>query len=319
MLPHAASWFDAWTAAASGPDGFWRRSRPRDHLATAAAAGPELVQAVRALVGSYPDVGVVVDVGAGDAALLNGLAATRPAYELVGVDLRPRPPDLAADVGWVTDCWDVRTDRWTSGAVPELLAHLDGPAALLATEWLDDLPCRVAVRGPDGHRELAADGSVGPVLSPEDQSWVDRWWPHGGRAEVGRSRDDAWAALVAALAPHGGVALAVDYGHLLAARPADGSLAGFRTGRPVAAVPDRRANLTAAVAVDSLAEAGERAGASTRWCRQQAEVLDALLVAEADDDPLQELARRSRRAALGRPRDWGSHWWLLQEIPPEGL
>jgi SAM-dependent MidA family methyltransferase len=222
-------------------------------------------------------------------------------------------------VGWAEDCWDVRVGGWTTGRADELLAGLGGPALVVATEWLDDLPCRVALAGPGGHRELRADGGAGPPLTAEDQAWVDRWWPRGERVEVGRSRDLAWAALVAGLARVGGLALAVDYGHEAPGRPRAGSLAGFRAGRRVVARTDPGANLTAAVAVDALADAGERAGAQTLWRRRQADVLAGLWPVAPGGRPLDALAARSRRAALLDRRDWGSHWWLLQQVPPRAV
>ena len=49
-----------------------------------------------------------------------------------------------------------------------------------------------------------------------------------------------------------GLALAVDYGHRRAARPAGGTLTGYRDGRQVPPVPDGSCDLTAHVAMDSL-------------------------------------------------------------------
>jgi hypothetical protein len=319
MVSGAESWSDGWARAAYGPNGFWRRSTPVEHFATAAAAGPELADALLVLLDRFPAIGTVVDVGAGDGSLLNALAAADQRLELVGVDLRPRPSGLVARARWVEDCWDVALGGWTSGRCDGLLAGLAGPALLVATEWLDDLPCRVAVPGPAGLRELRADGTAGRPLPPADQDWVDRWWPAGEQVEVGRSRDLAWSALVAGLDPVGGLVLAVDYGHERAGRPATGSLAGFRTGRPVAARPDRHANLTAAVAVDALAAAGEDAGAHTLWLRRQEDVLAELWPAPVEDPPLAALAARSRRAALLDRRDWGSQWWLLQQVPARAV
>lgn len=315
MASGVDSWSKAWASAAYGPDGFWRGSIPGDHFATAATAGPELADALLLLLRHFPVIGTVVDVGAGNGALLGALAAADQGLDYVGVDLRPRPPGLVAAARWVEDCWDVALNGWTSGGVDELLAGLRGPALLVATEWLDDLPCPVAVAGPAGHRELRADATVGPLLPPEDQAWVDRWWPAGEQVEVGRSRDLAWASLVAGLGPVGGLVLAVDYGHDQAGRPAGGSLAGFRAGRAVPARPDRYANLTAAVAVDALAAAGEGAGARTLWRRRQQDVLTELWPTAVDGPPLAALAARSRRANLLDPRDWGSQWWLLQQLP----
>ncbi len=309
----------AWTRAAYGEGGFWQRSRPGDHFATSATAGPELAEAVGVLLTPFPEIQVVVDVGAGDGNLLGALAATESALDLVGVDLRPRPPGLAAEVSWVEDCWDVHRAGWSTGGVEQLLSGLRAPALLLATEWLDDVPCRVAVPSPEGHRELRSDRSPGAPLSADDQEWVDRWWPRGAQVEVGRTRDVAWGWLVSALRPAGGLVLAVDYGHERSSRPPAGSLAGFRAGRPARAEPDRDANLTAAVAVDALAEAGERAGARTLWRRQQHEVLAELLPPTTAGDPLEALATRSRRAALLDRRGWGSHWWLLQQSRAQGV
>src|SRR5262249_62244441 len=74
------------------------------------------------------------------------------------------------------------------------------------------------------------------------------------RAEVGAPRDAAWADAVRAVTR--GLALAVDYGHLANGRPAFGSLTGFRDGRQVPPVPDGSCDLTAHVAIDSVAAAG---------------------------------------------------------------
>ena len=51
----------------------------------------------------------------------------------------------------------------------------------------------------------------------------------GDRVEVGRQRDDAWAALLDRL-PAGSVAVAVDYGHTVADRPREGTLVAYREG-----------------------------------------------------------------------------------------
>jgi len=48
------------------------------------------------------------------------------------------------------------------------------------------------------------------------------------------------------------LAVAVDYGHTIGARPASGTLTGFGQGRQVLPVPDGSCDLTAHVAMDSL-------------------------------------------------------------------
>nr|WP_294694979.1 SAM-dependent methyltransferase [uncultured Friedmanniella sp.] len=314
-----ASWFDAWVDAASGPDGFWTTESPAAHFQTASGFGPELCHAVAALLSDRPDLRRVVEVGAGDGRLLTGLHHLRPDLRLVGVDLRSRPAGLSPGIGWCTDRWDVRTARWTAEAAPQILANLE-PTLVLAVEWLDDLPCRLAAPAAGGWWELDVAGHPSTRLTQEDHQWIERWWPVGDRVEVGRTRDRAWSAMVGALTGVGGAALMVDYGHERASRPAAGSLASFRGGRSVAAVPAADRNLTAHVAVDAVQAAGERAGARTVLrARQSRALADLLPPPEGSTDPLQALAARSRRRALTDGAGWGAHWWLLQEIAPAAL
>jgi hypothetical protein len=311
------TWFDAWQAAASGPDGFWPASAPATHFRTASMVGPELAEALLALLDRRPEITRVLEVGSGDGGLLASLHQQRPTLALAGTDLRPRPAGLPPGVGWVQDLWDVRSHRWTTGEFERLLAAGSGPALVLAVEWLDDLPCRVAARHSGVWCEL--DDGLVPVepLAAAEQSWVATWWPDGERAEVGTTRDRAWGWLVRSLAPVGGQLLMVDYGHERGTRPRQGSLTAYQGGRPVppVALPDR--NLTAHVAVDAVAAVGERAGARTVFRSRQAETLAALLAPRAPcTDVVGDLAARSRRAALAAPDGWGAHWWLLQEVPP---
>ena len=49
-----------------------------------------------------------------------------------------------------------------------------------------------------------------------------------------------------------GAVLAVDYGHTVGERPADGTLTAYRAGALVVPVPDGSCDLTAHVAIDSL-------------------------------------------------------------------
>ena len=316
MLPHPATFFDAWASAASGPGGFWGAGLPSAHFRTASTLGPELAAAAARLLRDRPRLVRVVELGAGDGRLLAGLGALRPDLALVGVDLRDRPPELDLALGWRTDRWDVHHGRWTTGAVADLLAG-GPPTLVLAVEWLDDLPCRLAARDDhSGWRELDADlAPTGPVGAVE-QTWLERWWPGGGRAEVGTTRDAAWTSVVGTLAVTGGAALLVDYGHTRALRPMVGSLAAYQAGRAVEPLPRADRNLTAHVAVDAVAAAGTAAGARTVLSGRQQDVLPGLLPpVPPSADPLTALAARSRRRALTTPAGWGSHHWLLQEVP----
>lgn len=316
MLPHSRGWFDVWVESIYGPRGFWPNNVPADHFQTSATTGPVLAEAIGALLDRHPEVRAVIDIGAGSGELLRSLAAQRPHLRLTGVDLRPRPSGLDPLVGWVCDRWDVVHGAWT-GSAATLLAGIQQPSLVLASEWLDDLPTPLAAWGADGWRELRTDElgveTLGLPLTGEHAAWARRWWPTGQRAEIGSTRDRAWAELVTAARPCGGIALMIDYGHLARNRPAAGSLAGYRNGRAVPPRPDENTNLTAHVAVDGVRAAGEARGAKTIWFARQSSVLEDLLPERVTAaDPLADLVRRSQRAALGAVHGLGSHWWLMQ-------
>ena len=317
--PGWRSWHGAWREAAYGVDGFWTRERPRDHFATGVGVGTLVARAVADLV---PEgVTVVVDVGAGDGSLLTALVDLLPGVALVGVDRRARPSGLDPRVGWSVDHWDTDAGRWLGGG-PERWYGSGSSPLLVAHEWLDDLPVPVVERTSDGWREVEVDAAggerLGPVVPGADKAWLDRWWDAapGDRAEVGRARDVAWSHLVtAALTAPGGRALAVDYGHRHPERPAGGSLVAYAGGRQRRPRADGSVNLTAGVAVDALAAAGEALGATTVLLRRQSAQLDRLptdTTGTGAGDPLGALVRRSERAALTDPARWGGLWWLLQ-------
>ncbi len=110
-----------------------------------------------------------------------------------------------------------------------------------------------ALDDPDGWAALGCDARA-------SAAWLRRWWPvadPGSRAEIGLERDAGWTACVDRL--EAGTALAVDYGHTreqrLSGRYAAGTLTAYRSGRRSVPRPDGTVNLTAHVAVDSVAEA----------------------------------------------------------------
>lgn len=316
MVSYSRTWFAAWAESAYGPAGFWPGAQPRDHFRTAARDPVALVALVGALLDQQPGLQALVEVGAGGGELLTELARRRPGLRLTGIDLRPRPAGLAAGVEWVMGTWDVFTHRWSEPA-STALAGLDRPTMVVAHEWLDDLPCRVVRRGPDGWLELVDPpaGHVGPALDAESRAWAAQWWPVGERAEIGLTRDRAWAALVDAVAPTGGSALMIDYGHQLDTRPELGTLAAYRDGRAVEPRPRPDTNLTAHVAVDAVRSAGEARGARTVLLARQAAVVARLRPPRpALTDPLADLSRRSQWDALQSRAIWGSFWWLLQHF-----
>jgi SAM-dependent MidA family methyltransferase len=273
-----------------------------------------IAKMLAALVDRQEGVNSVVDIGAGNGRLLEELAAIRPDLQLLGIDLRARPHGLSEQVSWAQDLWDVRYGRWTSGEAGVALGRSE-PAMIICCEWLDDLPCQVVARYADGWRDVIINDAgmeqAGARLDDDQLAWTDRWWSGGDRAEIGLTRDRAWAELIKMIMKRGGCALMIDYGHTAERRPVTGSLAAYRDGRalePVAA----GVNLTAHVAVDAVRAAGEGLGATTAFCGLQSEVVAELLQVDAHPDPLVDLGRRSQHSALSSQYVWGSHWWLLQ-------
>ena len=275
-----------------------------------------IAEMLAALVDRQEGVKSVVDVGAGTGRLLEELSVIRPDLELLGIDLRKRPASLSEQVGWAQDLWDVRYGCWTSGEAGAALDRPD-PVMIICCEWLDDLPCPVVTRHADGWREVIINDAgleqPGPRLESEQLAWADRWWPSGDRAEIGLTRDRAWAELIKLVMKRGGCGLMIDYGHTAERRPVTGSLAAYRDGRALEPVAGAAGvNLTAHVAVDAVRTAGETLGATTTFCHLQSEVVPELLQVDAHPDPLVDLGRRSQHSALSSEYVWGSHWWLLQ-------
>lgn len=312
------TWHEAWQEALYGPAGFYRRPEgPAGHFLTSTHGdlGRVFALAVGALA-DHAGVCRVVDVACGRGELLAHLHAARPDLTLTGVDVVDRPHTLADPIGWL---------RSPGGpGLPDRLADLDG-TLVLAHEWLDVVPCPVAEVAEDGTlREVHVDPATGAEtlgdgLTDADLAWVERWWPltdaePGDRVEVGRSRDDAWADLVARV--RSGLVLAVDYGHVRGARPATGTLAAYRGGRLETAVPDGRCDLTAHVAVDSLVhdELGTQRDALRALGLSGARPNRSL----AETDPpayLAALAAASTVATLTDLAGLGGFWWVLREVP----
>jgi SAM-dependent MidA family methyltransferase len=181
------------------------------------------------------------------------------------------------------------------------------------------------------------DEELGPPASGPDADWLTRWWPRvalddGERAEVGWPRDQAWADAIGRL--DRGLAVAIDYAHDIEERAlgawVTGSLAAFRNGQQVYPVPDGSCDLTAHVAIDACAAAGEDAGATDTLLTSQRAALRALGVhatrpplSLATDHPTEyvaALALASHEAELIDPGGLGGFTWLVQTkgmpVPP---
>jgi SAM-dependent MidA family methyltransferase len=317
------TWRDAMAEGLYGPTGFFTNaaSGPAQHFRTSAHASPLFARAVARLVErvdaalGHSKAFDLVDVGAGRGELLATLRVMLP-DELVrrtrftAVEVAPRPPGLDGGIAWAPE-------------VPDRIAGL-----LVATEWLDNVPLDVADVDDHGRlRKVLVDPatgaeSLGGSVDAADLFWLERWWPAAGRVEIGWPRDTAWADAVSRV--RRGCALAVDYGHLRDDRPAWGTLTGFRGGRQVPPVPDGSCDLTAHVAMDSIAAA---AGTPYEMIRQRA-ALKALGIDGArppldlaSRDPaayLRALSAAGEAAELVEPAGLGGHWWLLHTVDVDG-
>ncbi|MET8356812.1 SAM-dependent methyltransferase [Micromonospora sp. NPDC005171] len=251
------------------------------------------------------------------------------------VEYADRPENLPEEINWTAESPD----------------EING--LLIATEWLDNVPLDVTVHTGDGWRYVLVDPdsgveTIGGPVTPADLDWLTTWWPSpaspasvdsdltggststdatsgsesGFRAEIGRTRDEAWANAVRQISR--GLAVAVDYGHLRESRPVDGTLTGYRGGRQVPPVPDGSSDVTAHVAMDSVASAGAAVARCAYSLVLQREALRALgadggrpPLSLAGTDPVgyvRALAAASAVAELTDPAGLGGHLWLRQPV-----
>jgi SAM-dependent MidA family methyltransferase len=340
------TWRKAMQAALYGPGGFYARGEPpARHFRTSVHVSPgyagavlELLRQVDAALGR-PERIDLVDVGAGRAELLEqvlaaaeagqagrgetGTGETGSGQALAGRALAGRIAACAVEVAPRPAGLDPRI-RWQ----PVPPTGING--LVIASEWLDNVPLDVvelAATGPALVQVDPASGTERPhgPPGPEDLAWLDAWWPLracGERAEVGSTRCAAWAGLIRGM--DRGVAVAADYGHVKAARPACGTLAGYLEGRAVPAVPDGSMDITAHVALDACATAGKAAGAGETVLTTQRAALRALGLAArrpplalAAGDPegyARALCRASQDAELMDAAGLGGFGWLIQAV-----
>jgi SAM-dependent MidA family methyltransferase len=315
------TWREAMQAALYGPGGFYARGEPpARHFRTSVHVSPsyaaaicELLRQVDAGLG-HPGRIDLVDVGAGRGELLEQiLAAAEPGLAgriaACAVEVAPRPAGLDPRIGWQ----------------PVPPAGITG--LVIASEWLDNVPLDVVELTALGPAVVLVDpvtGAERPGCPPDpaDLAWLRAWWPLaacGDRAEVGRSRCEAWAGVIRRI--DRGVAVAADYGHRKSARPA-GTLTGYRQGRAVPPLPDGSRDITAHVALDACAAAGTAAGAGESVLTTQRAALRGLgldarrpslaLAASDPDRYARALGQASVDAELVDAAGLGGFGWLAQ-------
>lgn len=316
-------------AALYGPGGFYARGEPpARHFRTSVHVSPSYAAAVWELLRQV-DAGLghpgrldLIDVGAGRGELLEQVLAAAPGAGVapglagriaaIAVEIAPRPAGLDPRIGWQ----------------PVPPAGITG--LVIASEWLDNIPLDVVELTAAGPALILVDPATGaerPGCPPDraDLDWLRAWWPLvacGDRAEVGRTRCEAWAGVIRRI--DRGVAVAADYGHRRAARPARGTLTGYLEGRAVTPLPDGSRDITAHVALDACAVAGTAAGAGESVLTTQRAALRALgldarrpplaLAATDPDRYARALSQASMDAELMDAEGLGGFGWLVQAV-----
>ena len=171
----------------------------------------------------------------------------------------------------------------TAGAPVSWAAQLedapDGPAVMIANEFLDALPIRQYVRGPRVWRErlvgLDGLGKLTFGLSPEPERSIKGPAEEGDLLEINAVGHRLMFEIGARLARQGGAALFIDYGHT--ATGFGDTLQALRAHRMVDPLVDPgEADLTAHVDFAAMARSARAAGAAVYGPIDQGDFLKAL-------------------------------------------
>jgi SAM-dependent MidA family methyltransferase len=171
----------------------------------------------------------------------------------------------------------------TAGAPISWAAQLedapDGPAVVIANEFLDALPIRQYVRGPRGWRErqVGVDGGGNLVfgLASEPEPFIKAYAQEGDVIEVGAVAHRLMFALAARLTRQGGAALFIDYGHMTTGF--GDTLQALHAHRMVDPLAEPgQADLTAHVDFAAMARSARAAGAAVYGPIDQGDFLQAL-------------------------------------------
>lgn len=257
-------------------DSFYLQHHAEDHFITDPMRSKQIARALARRISTLlrsDEPLEIFDVGAGNGDLLRAIAEYLPnARAFHGVDVREQPGDVPGT--WhQQDALDLPAR--STDATPVLICH----------EFFDDVPCDLVEVDNLGIARLIIsdqkdDFMLGPALTdpaagPDRDvmlQWIQRWWPPTRpfmRIEVGHRRDVLWHDFTQRM--RGGLAFAIDYGHLLPERRVGtwdaGTTVGWRHGRPAPLRWDASRNVTAHVAMDALAHA--TAGHTKRLFRQR--------------------------------------------------
>ncbi len=202
----------------------------------------------------------------------------------------------------------------------------DGPAIVIANEFLDALPIRQFVRGGGRWHErlvgLDADGALCFGLAPEPQPALHMAAREGAVLELAPAALAVTARLATRLARQGGAALFIDYGHT---GGTGDTLQALRKHAPVDPLTHcGEADLTAHVDFAAIALAARRAGAATQGPVTQGELLAALgietranaLLAKADERQAEAILSAATRLTDMRPTGMGALFKALAIADP---
>lgn len=336
------TWRQAMQAALYGPGGFYARGEPpARHFRTSVHVSPSYAEAIWELLRQvdaglgHPERTDLVDIGAGRGELLEQVlaAAERAGTAEQERAAEPEAAGAAGLAGRIAAC-AVEVAPRPAGLDPRIGWQPGPPTGItglvIASEWLDNIPLDVVELTAAGPVLVLVDPATGAERgagppAPADLAWLRAWWPLAGcgdRAEAGRSRCEAWAGVIRRI--DRGVAVAADYGHVKAARPACGTLTGYLEGRAVPALPDGSRDITAHVALDACAAAGLAAGAGESVLTTQRAALRALgldarrprlaLAATDPDRYARALCQASLDAELVDAGGLGGFGWLVQAV-----
>jgi NADH dehydrogenase [ubiquinone] 1 alpha subcomplex assembly factor 7 len=171
----------------------------------------------------------------------------------------------------------------TAGAPVSWAIRLDeapeGPAIMIANEFLDALPIRQYIRGPRGwcERQVGLDraGNLVFGLAPEPERFITVQAQEGEVIEVSAIGHQLMFALGARLARQGGAALFIDYGHT--ATGFGDTLQALRAHHKVDPLTEPgEADITAHVDFAAMARSARAAGAAVYGPIGQGDFLKAL-------------------------------------------
>ena len=316
-----------------GEGGFFTRGPVRSSAAgdflTSPEVSPWFGKTIARCLGTRP-IETLVEVGAGSGSLLRPLLAEMGSVDAWAVEVSPTAQESLRSV--------LPENRITE-SLDDLPHGLTG--AIIANEFVDNLPVSIAVRTQDGWDEHFV-GTVGDELAfvavdarPEVAAWADDYGgevPVGGIVEVQLAAAGWLEQAIGTIAS--GVILLIDYGGTTEELEPRRSLGTLRTYRGHHLGPDPllepgETDITVDVNFTALLAAARHLGSSAELYRQDdflvawglrqvvSEMKRQELASARAGDTMQQLQSRSKRLdaeTLLHPRGLGDFRVLIAEV-----